>query len=168
MVKVILMMAVTADGKIAKNADHFPDWTGSEDKQLFAKISKEAGVVIMGSKTFDTFGKPLPHRKNIVMTRDTSRISPWEDLVYTDRPPAAIIHDLEKDGFSRAILAGGAKINTLFARAGLIDEIILTLCPTVFGAGIDLFSDPVDLKLDLKHVEAIGGGLVTVTYKVMK
>lgn len=32
------MMAMTVDGKIAKTADHFPDWTSKEDKKLFAKI----------------------------------------------------------------------------------------------------------------------------------
>ena len=63
---VTLLMALTLDGKIAKDPDHYPDWTGKEDKKLFAEISKKAGVVIMGSKTFDTFGKPLPNRKNVI------------------------------------------------------------------------------------------------------
>ena len=168
MLKTTLLMAVTADGKIAKSDDHFPDWTGSADKKLFAKISKEAGVVIMGSKTFDTFGKPLPGRKNVVMTRNASRVSSWENLMYTDRAPRVIVEDLAKEGFSHAILAGGATINTLFARAGLIDEIMITICPTIFGAGISLFSDSVDMDLDLKTVETVGEGLVSVTYSVKK
>ena len=76
--KVILIMAMTVDGKIGKSHDHFPDWTGTEDKRLFAKISRQAGVVIMGSKTFDTIGKPLPQRKNVILTRNRARRSAWE------------------------------------------------------------------------------------------
>ena len=52
-------MAITADGKIAKSSDHFPDWTSKEDKKMFVEVTKEHGVVIMGDKTFFTFPKPL-------------------------------------------------------------------------------------------------------------
>ena len=92
---VTLLMALTLDGKIAKDPDHYPDWTGKEDKKLFAKISKEAGVVIMGSRTFDTCGKPLPGRKNIVLTRKKTRVSEWENLIYTDKKPAEILKEIE-------------------------------------------------------------------------
>lgn len=61
--KVTLLMAMTLDGKIGKSHDHFPDWTGKADKTLFVRLTKKAGVIIMGSKTFDTIGRPLPNRK---------------------------------------------------------------------------------------------------------
>ncbi|PJA88044.1 MAG: hypothetical protein CO140_01000, partial [Candidatus Moranbacteria bacterium CG_4_9_14_3_um_filter_40_7] len=66
--KIIMIMAMTLDGKIAKSSDHFPDWTSKEDKKYFAKVSKEAGVVIMGDKTFFTFPAPLKDRLNVVFT----------------------------------------------------------------------------------------------------
>ena len=55
--KVVLLMATTVDGIIAKDVDEFIDWTGKEDKKYFVKITKEAGVVIMGSTTYKTIGK---------------------------------------------------------------------------------------------------------------
>ncbi|MDM8539056.1 dihydrofolate reductase, partial [Desulfobacterales bacterium HSG17] len=67
-------MAQTLDGKIAKDADHFPDWTGPEDKKLFVKLTKQAGCLIMGSKTYDTIGRPLPGRKNVIMTKDKKKL----------------------------------------------------------------------------------------------
>ena len=124
-------------------------------------IGEYTGVVRRGRP-----GKPLPGRKNVVMTRNAGRASSWENLVYTDMSPKTIVDDLEKAGFSQAILAGGATINTLFAQAGLIDEIMITICPTIFGAGISLFSDSVDMDLALKNVETVGEGLVLVTYSV--
>ena len=97
--KVSLLMAITLDGKIAKYSDHLPDWTEKADKKLFVEVTKKAGVMIMGSKTYDTFNKPLPGRKNIVMTRNKDRISDHKDLLYTDEPPKKILANLKKEGF---------------------------------------------------------------------
>lgn len=166
--RLILMMAQTLDGKIGKTADHFPDWTGKEDKRLFATISRKAGVVIMGSKTFDTFGSPLPGRKNIVMTRESDRQSRWDNLIFTGRKPRQILRDLEAEGYREAILAGGALINFLFAEEGLIDEIIVTISPRIFGAGLSLFSQEISMELELESVERIGRDLVCLKYRVLK
>jgi dihydrofolate reductase len=167
-IKVILLMATTVDGKIAKDPDHFPDWTGAEDKRFFARTSKEAGVVIMGSKTFDTFGNPLPGRKNVILTQNKSRRSTWDNLVYTARKPELILNDLAKEGYTSAILAGGAAINTLFAQQDLIDEVVITLVPKIFGIGLSLFSSEVDLKLELIDMQKLGKDLVCLRYAVIK
>jgi dihydrofolate reductase len=165
---VTLLMALTLDGKIAKDSNHYPDWTGTEDKKLFAEISKKAGVVLMGSKTFDTFGSPLPNRKNIVLTRNKNRISEWDNLVYTDKGPSEILKDLEKEGYPDVILAGGAIINSLFAKENLIDEVIVSISPKIFGRGISLFTEDISLDLELKDVKRVGADLVCLKYKVIK
>ena len=164
--KVILLMAMTLDGKIARNDHHFPDWTGSEDKKLFVQITKKAGVVIMGSKTFDAIGEPLPERKNIVMTRDRSRRSVGTELVFTDQSPESILENLAKMGYEEVILAGGSIVNTMFARENLIDEIIITIAPHVFGTGISFFVDEMDLQLELVAVETLGHDHVLLHYRV--
>lgn len=166
--KVILLMAQTLDGKIGRDSDHFPDWTGKEDKRLFVRITKAAGVLIMGSKTYDTIGRPLPGRKNVVLTRDKTRKSEWPNLVFTDKPPREVLADLEAEGYTTAVLAGGTVINTLFARQGLIDEIMLTICPLFFGSGIAMFSEELDLKLRLLKTEILGNDLIFATYQVIK
>ena len=162
-----LLMALTLDGKIGKTADHFPDWTGSADKKLFASLSKAAGVVIMGSRTFDTIGAPLPHRKNIILTRNPDRRSKWENLEFTDQPPGEILKRLEQEGYTRAILAGGTLINTLFATAGLIDEVVVTVSPLIFGRGLPLFDDHVSMALGLQSVEQIDDNVVCLRYRVL-
>lgn len=166
--KVILLMAQTLDGKIARQSDHFSDWTGGQDKKIFVRISKKAGLVIMGSKTFDTINKPLPERKNVVLTRNKNRKSEWDNLTFTDTPPVELLKNLEKEGFSEAILAGGASVNTLFAEQNLIDEIIVTVCPIIFGSGLSIFKKKLDIKLDLLETNTPGADLIYTRYRVIK
>lgn len=166
--KVILLMALTVDGMIARGSDHFPDWTGREDKRMFKEMTIKAGVLIMGSKTYDTIGKPLPGRKNVVMSRNKRRISRQKDLVFTDKHPRELLADLRREGFEVAILAGGSQINTIFAREDLIDEIHLTYVPQIFGTGLTLFSDSISLQLELIDFKQLGTGQIFARYRVIR
>ncbi len=166
--QVTLLMAITLDGRIGRTPDHFPDWTGKEDKKLFVELTRKAGVVIMGSKTFDTIGSPLPGRKNVVMTRNKSRVSNWDNLIYTGDSPDAILGRLKEEGYREAILAGGALVNTVFAEAGLIDRMIVTVAPKIFGTGISLFTPGISMELELEESRRIGSNMVCLIYKVLK
>jgi dihydrofolate reductase len=166
--KVVLLMALTVDGKIARGPEDFPDWTGSEDKRMFKERTLKAGVLIMGSKTYDTIGRPLPGRKNIVLSRDQSRVSEQENLVFTSEKPRDILADLRRDGYKTVILAGGSQINTLFVREDLIDEIHVTYVPRIFGEGLSLFSESVSLMLELIDFKHLGSGQIFARYRVIR
>lgn len=166
--KVILIVAVTVDGKIAKTRNHFPDWTGTEDKKLFKSVTKKAGVMVMGSRTYDVIGKVLPDRKSVVMTRNKKRVSNNDNLVFTDKKPMEIIRELESEGYKEATVIGGAEINTLFAADNLVDELLITYTPHGFGEGLSIFSKAVDLKLSLSHCSPIGENGILARYKVKK
>lgn len=164
--EVILLMAVTADGKIARDSDQLVDWTGKADKKYFVRITKEAGVMIMGSKTFDTIGRALPDRKNIVMTRDKRRKSDSDHLVFTDQPPGKILEDLAAQGYTQAALIGGATINSLFARENLITQVHLTVVPTLFGTGLSLFNHEMAADLMLETCQEIDAGHILMVYRM--
>ena len=164
---ISLMVAITVDGKIARASNHYPDWTGKADKQLYVDITRKAGVMIMGSTTFDIIGRVLPGRKTVVMTRNANRRSDRDDLVFTQAPPEQIINDLASQGYQEAILVGGAKINTVFAEKGLIDELILTISPHAFGTGLSIFSGTVDLKLALKKFWQLDEDTLCLRYRVI-
>ncbi|MBT8338585.1 MAG: dihydrofolate reductase [Desulfatitalea sp.] len=166
--KLILLMAMTADGKIARNANHFPDWTGRADKRMFKRKTLEAGVVIMGARTYDTIGKPLAGRLNVVMTRHPERYRPAENLVLSCRSPGQVLDDVASRGFETVILAGGATINAAFARRGLINEMILTITPVIFGTGLSLFSEPIDLSMDLLNCRELEPNVIVLHYALRK
>ncbi|MBT6032845.1 MAG: type 3 dihydrofolate reductase [Kordiimonadaceae bacterium] len=69
MIKTSLIVAATENGVIGKDNDM--PWKISSDLQYFKKITMNKPI-IMGRKTFQSIGKPLPGRVNIVITRDTN------------------------------------------------------------------------------------------------
>ena len=166
--KVILVMAVTADGLIARDSMELINWTGKADKKYFVQVTRDAEVMIMGSKTFDTIGKVLPGRKSIVMTRDKQRVSQHEDLIYTGQTPHKIIDELRDQGFDTVTLIGGAIINTLFMQENLIDEIHITMVPKIFGKGLSLFCESLDVELTFLEAVTIDQGAVLLKYRVKK
>ena len=166
--KLTLLMAMTADGIIARDRNHFPDWTGKADKRMFRKITTKAGVIIMGAGTFKTLGKPLPDRLNVVMTRHPDQFFPEKNLIFTADTPQKICSDLTSQGYENAILIGGPTINTLFIKAGLIDELIVTIVPVLFGKGLTLFSESMDAALALVDCREVEPGYMVLTYKVIQ
>jgi dihydrofolate reductase len=164
---ITMMMAMTLDGKIAKTSDHFPDWTSREDKQYFAKVSKEAGVVIMGDKTFFTFPAPLKDRLNVVFTLEENP-APVEGVKWVKGEPEIVLEELEAEGHQSAILGGGAFVNGMFLEKKLIDEIIITAEPKIFGDGLSLFKGYFDVNLKLLSCEKINDDSVVLKYKVLK
>lgn len=164
--KVILMMAMTLDGKIAKTSDHFADWTSAEDKKYFSKVSKESGVVIMGEKTFFTFPSPLKDRLNVVFTLEKNP-KQIEGVKWVSGEPEEIVKELEKMGYNSAILGGGAHVNGLFLKKKLIDEIYVTIEPKIFGEGLSLFSGDFDINLELAGTEKINDNSIVLKYKAL-
>jgi dihydrofolate reductase len=165
--KVTMMMAITADGMIARDHDHFPDWTCRADKQMFKTLTQEAGVVIFGSRTFETIGKPLAGRLNIVLTRHPERYQISENLEFCSDPPEQLVADLAARGYTEVILAGGAIINTAFAKSRLINELMLTVAPRIFGQGLSLFSEACDLTLDLLEIQTLESHSLVLRYRVI-
>lgn len=64
-----LIVAVDKNNGIGKNND-LP-WRIPEDLKYFKRVTT-GSTVIMGRKTYESIGRPLPNRENIVLTRDDS------------------------------------------------------------------------------------------------
>lgn len=160
-------MAQTLDGKIAEDSDHFPDWTGQADKRFFMERTKQAGVMIMGHSTYKTIGRPLPGRKTVVMTRSPKE-SEYENLEFTNASPKEILKNLSDEGFEEVILAGGTQINTLFAEAELIDELLITVSPLFFGSGLGVFADHIQMNFSLEIHRALDERVILLHLSVKK
>lgn len=161
--KVFIIAALTADGFIAKHSNHLADWSSKEDKKLFVELTKQAGVMIMGSNQFGTINRALPGRKTIVYTRKTEN-SLLDDVEYTAEKPAKLIKRLEEQGYSEVAICGGAQIYDLFLSAGVVDELYLTYEPILFGSGMNLLTSDIQEKMTLKELRPLSDQVFMAHY----
>ena len=75
--EIILIVSVSRDGVIGKEGG-IP-WNLKEDLKFFRKKTSNSPV-IMGRATYESIGKPLPNRLNIVVTRSTKYIEGIEKV----------------------------------------------------------------------------------------
>ncbi len=106
--KISLVWAMAQNRVIGRN-NQLP-WYLPEDLKYFKRITL-GKPVIMGRKTFDSIGKPLPGRTNIVVTRN--RDWSFEGVRIVDSLEAAreLCENLTiVDGTEEAMIIGGAEI----------------------------------------------------------
>jgi len=166
MIKVVMMMAMTADGKIAKDKTQFADWTSREDKKLFVELSKACGVIMMGENTFKTFPAPLKERLNVVFTEDINKPETL-GVKWVSGEPRLVLDELEKMGYTSVLLGGGSFLNSLFLEKKLISEIVLTIEPKIFGAGLSLFNKDLDADLKLLEMRNLNENTIMLHYQVL-
>jgi dihydrofolate reductase len=163
MIKVFLIVAVTADGFIAQGTDELVDWTSKEDKKLFVELTKRAGVIIFGGNTFRTVNRALPGRRNIVYSHAKIDV---EGVETTSEPPAELIKRLEREGLSEVAVCGGRAIYDLFLQAGVVDEMYLSVEPILFGTGISLLQTPTAIELTLLEAKKLNDNTMLLHYEV--
>ena len=65
----MISLIVAYDKNFGIGKDNTLAWKLSEDLENFKKIT-ENNYIVMGRKTFESIGRALPNRKNIILTRD--------------------------------------------------------------------------------------------------
>lgn len=105
--KVVLIVAMARNRVIGK--DGALPWRLPEDLKRFRSLTM-GHPIVMGRKTYDSIGKPLPGRTNIVMSRRAGGVPDGVVLVSSleDAFKAA-----EATGADEACVTGGAEIYAL-------------------------------------------------------
>ena len=110
--RLSLIAAMSENGVIGK--DNAMPWHISADLKNFRRLTM-GKPVIMGRRTFESIGKPLPGRPNLVMSRDAN-YDPAGAIV-CDGPASALdaASRLARDaGVDEIMVIGGAKIYAAF------------------------------------------------------
>ena len=111
----------------------------------------------------------MPTESTAILEPDELVSNGYEKNVeYTSASPEEIVADLQARGYEEAALTGGAQVNALFLKAGLIDEISLTIEPLIFGSGLDLFRGAdFDVRARLVQMEKLNDdGAIHLLYSL--
>jgi dihydrofolate reductase len=137
---IISLIAVMSENHVIGRNNKMP-WKLPSDRKRFHEITR-GHYTIMGRKTFESIGQPLPGRKNVILTRQRNYVA--EGCI--------IAHDLDSAfaacaGTDEVFICGGGEVfqETIF----LADRIFLTIVHTVVE-GDTLFPD---IPPDFKEVE---------------
>ncbi|APX33799.1 deaminase [Brachybacterium sp. P6-10-X1] len=172
--------ATSLDGFLADEHDSL-DWllsqpTGTESILPYDTFIADIGAIVTGRTTYDWV---LRH----VSEGDRAEDSPWAyeqpTVVFTHRrlepagefvrsvsgPPAQHRAALEAAADGKDVwIVGGGDLAAEFARAGMLDEIFVSIAPVTLGAGKPLLGGRFDLEL-LDH--GTNGALLEARYRVL-
>ena len=116
MTKISIVVAIAKNNAIGK--DNQLLWHLPKDLKHFKEITS-GHTIIMGRKTYESVGKPLPNRRNIIITRQNIAINGCEVVNSIDDALKLCA------GESEVFIVGGAEI---YKQAmALTDRIYLTI-----------------------------------------
>ncbi|MBI1773068.1 MAG: dihydrofolate reductase [Burkholderiales bacterium] len=126
-----LSIIVATDSKLGIGVDNKLPWRLPEDLAHF-KRTTSGHAIIMGRKTFESIGRPLPNRRNIVVTRNHE----WQHAGVETVTSLDAARDLLNEEL--AFIIGGAEIyqqSMDLARELIVTEIQQEFaCDTFFPA----------------------------------
>lgn len=148
------------------------------DNDVARATAGRIGANVMGRRMFDAGELAWPeeapfHTPVFVLTH--SAREPWERPggttfhFVTDGVEAALDRARAAAGDRDVRVSGGAETIQQYLRAGLVDELSVTVAPVLFGTGVRLF-DGLDLdRIDLAQVRSVASDRVThLTYRVTR
>jgi dihydrofolate reductase len=132
-----LTLVVAVDAQNGIGVDNQLPWHLPEDLAHFKRVTL-GKPIIMGRKTFDSIGRPLPKRRNIVVTRNpdwshegVDRAASLEAAVsLLDGEPASIIGGAQV--FAEAMAMADAMIVTHIAHSFRCDTFFPPIDPAVW------------------------------------
>lgn len=98
-----IILAVAQNGIIGK--DNALVWRLKEDLKYFKKLTS-GNVVIMGRRTYESIGKPLPNRHNVVISRNEKFSAQGCTVTHSLESALKDAEKFQKDIF----IIGGAEI----------------------------------------------------------
>ena len=155
-----LTIVVAIDAQRGIGVDNKLPWHLPEDLAHFKRLTS-GHPIIMGRKTFDSIGRPLPNRRNIVVTRNGAWAHEGVEAVTSLEAAIALV------GEAPAFIIGGAQIfNDALT---LTDRMVITEIDHTFAC--DTFFPPLDASVwketarEQHQSDAQGFGFAYVTYE---
>jgi dihydrofolate reductase len=167
--KVILYMAISANGMIAKSNDD-TSWISKEEWDSYNAAVQKAGCLIVGRRTYHILTKQpeFAQFKGIklvaVSQEKFTTLSPDHLVAHSPKEALELLRD-----FKEVIVAGGGMLNSSFLVENLIDELYLDIEPVALGRGVPVFQGrDFEKKLELLGQKKIGANGLQLHYRIIK
>lgn len=169
--KVILGLAVSLDGFIeGPNGEY--DWCFTDQDYGMNDFLQRVDTILMGRKSYEVamaagenYGMPaMPPMKEYIFSNTLTKVKDGATLVSGDT--IAAVREIKEQAGKDIWLFGGAALTGSLIKAGLVDELWLSVHPILLGTGRPLFTGLLDrYYLELLGVKSYETGLVSVTYR---
>jgi dihydrofolate reductase len=154
--KRLALVVAIANGRVIGKDGGLP-WRIPEDMRHFRRTTV-GHAIIMGRKTFESLGRPLPERTNIVVTRDRTYV-PGEGVIVCHSFEEALARAWQIDAEPRVI--GGASIYAAampFLTRAFLTEVRRdvegdTYFPETSWEGFEVVARTVGEESDVSYVE---------------
>lgn len=161
MTRTIYYTATSLDGFLATPDDSL-EWLFEQDHDPDGPMSPTAfdesvGALAMGATTYRWIveheasdGRAWPYRQPTwVFTHRSQPSIAGADVRFTQDPVAEVHAAMAAAAGGRDLwVMGGGDLAAQFARAGLLDEIVVSIAAVTLGAGRPLFTGAFDLELE--------------------
>jgi dihydrofolate reductase len=117
--QTIIIVAMTKDGLIGANG-RLP-WNDRADMAHFKRTTM-GHAVVMGRKTFDSIGRPLPGRRNVVLSRERNLKIDGAEVVESFEDAIDLCR---KNREAKVYIIGGAQLYE--QGLAMADEMIVTM-----------------------------------------
>jgi dihydrofolate reductase len=151
------------------------------DDEMWADIAAgiaQADAVLLGRRTYEEFARLWPSQGNDVPMANFLNNSPkyvvsatlhtlqWQPARLITGDLADELTKLKQQPGKNIQVPGSPTLVRSLLRDGLLDELSLTVCPIVVGAGLRLFDEMThQVRLELVHSKTISTGALGVTYQ---
>lgn len=131
---ITIIAAIGNNNELGKGNDLI--WHLPADLKRFKKRTT-GHAIIMGRNTFESIGKPLPNRRSIIITRNTSYQKEGCEIVHSLEEAIELIASQED-----AFIIGGAQIYKEAMEKNVVDQLDITKVHQDFDA--DVFFPAID------------------------
>ena len=185
--RTVYYAAMSLDGFIAEPEEKL-DWLIGFDGPGYAEASEGegaspietsypafmegVGALAMGSKTYEFIldqewaYADLPVW--VLTTRDLPRAEGASGLAFASGPVAELHEEMIAAAGGKDLwVVGGGVLASQYVAAGLLDLVRLTVVPTILGAGLPLFAEPVP-PMKLLATTPFDNGMVELSYEIVR
>jgi len=170
--RLILYIATSLDGYIATEDDSL-EWlfkTEGEGDNGYSDFYNTIDTILIGRRTYDWIMKEesgnFPYKNKECYIFSKSKSGKEENVEFINQDLVSFTNKIKRLDGGNIWLVGGGSLLQAFIKERLVDELIITIAPTLIGNGIPLFkNNDFEMELELMNIRKFNQ-FVEIHYKV--